>query len=104
MRGRIKNDNGSYIYSIPIPRSLLWLGASFPSLVDDSKKHSADPWIIALAIDMNKQTSIIETREVIVVTNEKLRGKRVKIPFVCKHFGIRYMSLLEMLRAERWKF
>ena len=77
--------------------------AGFPSLVDAAKKYSADPWIIALAIDMRKQTTF-EGRDVIVVTNEKLKGKKVKIPYVCEHFGVPYKNLIEMLRSEGWKF
>ncbi len=75
----------------------------FPSLVDDDKKYSADPWIIALAIDMKRQITF-EERNVIVVTNERLKGKKVKIPYVCEHFGIPYKNLIEMLRSEGWKF
>ena len=76
----------------------------FPSLVDESRKHSADPWVIALAIDMRKQMGLTEEREIIVVTNERLRGNKIKIPFVCIHFNVPYISLIDMLRAEGWKF
>ncbi len=72
----------------------------FPSLPGDNREHSADPWIIALAMDLKNQTSLDEEREIIVVTHEKLKGNKVKIPFVCKHFGIRYMTAQEMFREE----
>lgn len=51
----------------------------------------ADPWVISFAM-ANKGS---------VVTQEKLVGpdsKKVKIPNICKHFGIEYMNSYDMLR------
>jgi len=51
----------------------------------------ADPWVIACASGSKG----------VVVTQEKLVGtdsKKVKIPNICKHYGIEYVSCYEMLR------
>jgi len=51
----------------------------------------ADPWVIALA----KATNAV------VVTQEKLVGsesKKVKIPNVCRKFGVLYIDTYQMLR------
>lgn len=76
-----------------------------PSLVDVSAKHSADPWVIALAIEMASQSqqTLIHIKR-IVVTEEKLRGDRVRIPFVCSQKSVDCIDIVEMFRTEGWKF
>lgn len=57
----------------------------------------ADPWLIAYA----------KENDVIIVTYEKsdpLTKRRIKIPEPCKHFGVEYISLIEMFRQLRVKF
>jgi len=51
----------------------------------------ADPWVIALA----------KTTNAIVVTQERLvssESKKVKIPNICKKFGVLYIDTYQMLR------
>lgn len=58
---------------------------AFPRLVDSSKDRSmADPWVIAHAM----------TENATVVTKERASEslKKIKIPDVCKHFGVRCIS------------
>ncbi len=38
------------------------------------------------------------------VTEEKIRGDKIKIPFVCKKFNIESIDVIDMFRAEGWKF
>ena len=77
----------------------------YPSLIDINRKYDADPWVIALAIEMNrsKQKTLVEVKRV-VVTEEKLRGNKIKIPFVCKEFAVESIDILDMFRMEGWKF
>lgn len=77
----------------------------YPALVDVNTKHSADSWVIALAIETssNQQQTLLKIKR-IVVTEEKLRGNRVKIPFVCNKNGIEAIDIVEMFRTEGWKF
>ena len=54
--------------------------------------EGADGWVIAAAL----------ASEGTVVTHEAMGGygcKRVKIPNVCKHLGVRYTTCYEMLRV-----
>ena len=76
-----------------------------PSLVDVSAKHSADPWVIALAIELASQSqqTLIQIKR-IVVTEEKIRGNRVKIPYVCNQKAVECIDIVEMFRTEGWKF
>jgi hypothetical protein len=49
------------------------------------------------------QTTLVEIKR-IVVTEEKIRGNKIKIPFVCNDFGIEAIDILDMFRVEGWKF
>ena len=68
----------------------------FPKWVDaDSEKNNADPWVIALAI-----------RYGLAVVNNEMHGgeKNPKIPYVCKVFGVKHLSLKdEFLEEINWQ-
>lgn len=56
--------------------------------------RNADPFVIAKAA-VNGFT---------VVTMEQLRDNAVKIPNICNHFAIPWMSLEDFMEAESWEF
>jgi hypothetical protein len=69
----------------------------FPRLVNTQRDRSmGDPWVIALA----------QVHSCIVVTGEQNRGTtdRPRIPDVCDAIGIRSISLLGLIREEKWVF
>lgn len=70
----------------------------FPNLVDSSSSITeADPWVIALAREMKAS----------VVTGEKPTGQlesKPHIPDVCKHYGIKCIGMLELIREQGWIF
>lgn len=71
--------------------------ADHPRLLDTRRGRSgADPFVIALA----------KTRGCAVVTGERPSGslKRPKIPDVCNAIDVEPMSLLDLIRRERWVF
>lgn len=71
--------------------------ARFDRLVNTQKNRSAaDPFVIALA----------KVRQATVITGERSPGtpNRPRIPDVCRTLGIPCISLLELFRAEGWKF
>ena len=80
----------------------------YPSLAkSDNETASADPFVIALAVEMGSepQRTLFQTvKGRIIVTEEKLRGNRVRIPFVCKDYNIECINIIEMCRVEGWKF
>ncbi len=51
----------------------------------------ADPWLIAYAL---KNDCVIVTHE----TSQPLGKKRIKIPEPCNHFGVRFISPIDMFR------
>jgi len=78
---------------------------NYPALVKEDRKYDADAWVVALAVEMktSHQQTIIEIKR-IVVTEEKLRGEKVKIPLVCQKYEIESIGIIEMFRIEGWKF
>ena len=69
----------------------------FPKLVNNERNRSiADPFVIAVA----------KVRALSVVTGEKRNGNptRPKIPDVCDAYGIKSLTLLELMKSEGWKF
>jgi hypothetical protein len=77
----------------------------YPSLIDVDRPFDADPWVIALTIEIatSPQRTLITIKR-IVVTEEKLRGNQIKIPFVCNAYKIDSLDIIGMFREEGWKF
>jgi len=70
---------------------------SIASIVED-----ADPFVIALALAAKR--SDLFGADHVVLTQEKRRGGRPKIPHVCEHYGIRYLDLIGFFASEGWRF
>lgn len=71
--------------------------AQFPRLIDTRRnRSSADPFVIALA----------QVENATVITGEKPSGNLDKphIPDVCRYYNVPYISLLELIRIEKWIF
>lgn len=77
----------------------------YPSLIKIDRKYDADPWLIALARELkeNPQQTLVEVKR-LIVTEETLRGDKVKIPLVCQEFEIACINRIQMFREERWQF
>lgn len=75
----------------------------FPPLVNVSlpSTTAADPFLIALASIRNSNPLITDTT--IVITEERL-SKKIRIPYVCSHYGIQCTNLLGLFEKESWKF
>lgn len=80
----------------------------YPSLAKPDKDGpQADPFVIGLALSLSKdpQKTLIPTiKKRIIVTEEQLRGAKIKIPFICQIYGIDCINIIEMFRTEGWKF
>ncbi len=75
----------------------------FPELIDYNKEEEADPWLIALALEEREQRRLA-TRLVIIVTEERLKGNKINIPFVCQKLEIESIDILGLMRKEDWKW
>lgn len=78
----------------------------YPSFVKKDSLYDADPWLVALAKEVQEdpQQNLFYRVKRLVVTEESLKGTKIKVPFVCKQFGIDCVSRIEMIRQEGWKF
>jgi hypothetical protein len=79
--------------------------AKYPSFVKKDSKYDADSWLIALAkeIQNDPQKTLFNIKR-LIVTEESFKGNKIKIPLVCKEFGIDCINRVEMFRQEGWKF
>ena len=82
-------------------REALDIQARFPGLRDPKAEHEeADAYVIALA---KMRDGIVVTQE--TPAAEKNRPRRTHfIPDVCRELGIPCISLLGLMRRERWTF
>lgn len=80
-----------------IQKNVTIIMSKYPRIVaEGGQKNMADPFVVAFA----KQNNCI------VVTGEKRSGSKNKptIPFLCNEFDIKCMSILELIRNEKWLF
>lgn len=80
-----------------IQRAVTSILASHKKLIDTrASRSAADPFVIGLA----------QVNGCAVVTGESFSKsqKRPRIPDVCRALGIKSMSLMELMREERWVF
>ncbi len=79
--------------------------SKYPSIIKPKRQYDADPWVIALAVEFSrsKQKRLIPIKW-LVVTEERLRGNKIKIPLICKDFNIEYIKIFDMFRRRGWLF
>jgi hypothetical protein len=87
-------------------KKMFEIQAQFPALADPEKETPvADPFVISLALTKDpRPTFDTFGTERVVVSEEKLKGNRIRIPFVCQYYGVKWMSVFDMFRTEGWKF
>lgn len=69
----------------------------FPRLVEAGKDRTeADPFVIAVA----------KITRATVITSEKFtpKQKKIRIPVVCREYGIKSINMLQFIREQGWKF
>ncbi len=77
----------------------------FPHLIDPrSKKDQADPWIIAMVVELMEETSLFGKESEFVVVSTESESSPNKIPAVCKHYNVRHMNLFEFYEDNGWSF
>lgn len=75
----------------------------YPQLIDyNSKRNQADPYLVALAVELRESTNLFGGKEYIIVTNES-KTKPMKIPAVCMEYGIRQLNTLEFFAENGWR-
>ena len=71
----------------------------FPQFVKKNGEYDADPWLIALAREIeNNSANLINKSITLIVSEEKLIGNKLKIPYVCNILKVRCGNLFDYLR------
>jgi hypothetical protein len=84
-----------FVLDEPTQREVRVILATHPRLVAEKKQRfAADPFIIATA----------RLQALTIVTEERPTGSmnRPNIPDVCSYYGLTYINLLQLIRAEAW--
>jgi len=78
---------------------------NFPKLIDaESEKEQADPWLIALLIEIMEENEMFgDQSNYILVTTERESSPH-KLPAACKYYNIRHMNLFEFFEINELKF
>jgi rRNA maturation endonuclease Nob1 len=77
---------------------------AFPGLFDPEKlTEDADPFVVALA-RAPSQMALFSAPTNVVVTHEEMRPGRIRIPDACRHYGIPYMRIPDLVAREQWSF
>ncbi len=77
----------------------------FPHLIDPrSKKDQADPWIVAMVVEMMEEVNMFEKDSDFVIVSTESEKSSNKIPAVCKHYRVRHMNLFEFFEDNDWQF
>ena len=77
----------------------------FPHLIDpNSKKNQADPWIVAMVIEMMEDANMFENDSDFVIVSTESEKSSNKIPAVCKQYKVRHMNLFEFFEDNDWQF
>jgi peptidoglycan/xylan/chitin deacetylase (PgdA/CDA1 family) len=66
-------------------------------IIDSRRGRSgADPWVIALAM--------MNSCAVITMEDRSYSDSRPRIPDVCEAYGIKWLSVVDLIRIEGWQF
>lgn len=77
----------------------------FPQLIDPrSKRDQADPWIIAMVLEIMEDINLFGKESDFVLVSTESEQRPNKIPAVCKHYNIRHMNLFEFFEDNDWQF
>ncbi len=77
----------------------------FPHLIDPrNKKNQADPWIIAMVVEMMEEVNLFSQDSDFVIVSTESEKSSNKIPAVCKQYNVRHMNLFEFFEDNNWQF
>jgi hypothetical protein len=78
---------------------------NFPKLIDpESEKDQADPWMVAMLIEIMEQSGMFGDQSNYVMVTTESEKRTTKLPAACKHYNIRHMNLFEFFDANGFEF
>jgi len=80
----------------------------FSNLIDENKpsKNQADPFVIALALEvLNRYSHISPNTKIMVITHEKFTGNLngPKMPDICRFYDLKVGKLIDIFKTEGWR-
>jgi hypothetical protein len=73
----------------------------FPGLIDPGQPtRNADPFVVALALEERNKTL---GQELVVITEEKYRPGKTRIPHVCEAYRLKYLTIHQLFLFEGWE-
>ena len=79
--------------------------SNYPKLIDvNSEKEQADPWLIAMMIDIMEKEGLFGSNSSYVLVTTESKKSGIKIPAACKHYNIRHMNLFEFYKSNGFIF
>lgn len=72
----------------------------------EGEDEIADPYLIALALDIrdSPQSKLANFDDICVVTEEHIKGNKLKIPLVCIEYNLLCCDLIGMYTKENWEY
>ena len=92
----LKTDNAETAKNLREISAWLWLDTQYTEAAKRTFLSCADYYIVGYAMSGGFTVVTMET-------DQPLATARIKIPTVCKHFGVRVIRLYEMTRALRMR-
>jgi len=78
---------------------------NFPKLIDaESEKDQADPWLVAMLVEIMEQDGMFGDQSVYVMVTTESERKSTRLPAACKHYNIRHMNLFEFFESNEFEF
>ena len=76
----------------------------YPKLIDsESRKDQADPWLIALLVEIMGVDGLFGTNSDYVLVSMESEKAEQKIPTICKDYSVRHMNLMQFFEANKWE-
>ncbi len=79
--------------------------SKFPKLIDpESEKDQADPWLIALLIEIMEREGVFGEQSNYVMVTTESEKRETKLPAACRYFNIRHINLFQFFNANKFEF
>jgi len=80
--------------------------AECPYLVNLARRYAADPWVVALALQMQEAEAGKMFRAACHVVSHEVKAPQpgpLRIPDACDHFGLSHIRLVRIFEIEDWE-
>ncbi len=77
----------------------------FPRLINpESEKDQADPWMVAMLIEIMEQDGMFGDQSNYVMVTTESEKRTTRLPAACRYYNIRHMNLFQFFEANGFEF